>query len=87
MESAPEVPSITKAQLTKLAILIRELGMERDESLALFSGWIDRDIQSTKELTVPEASAVIDRLEDAKAAAADPATGEVVAEDLQPEVW
>lgn len=85
-EPVEEVPRRTEAQSKKLAILMRELDMmkDRDESLALFAGWIGRDIASTKDLTVPEASVVIDRLEDAKASAADgidAVTGEV----LEPE--
>lgn len=77
-EAEPEVPQRTEAQSRKLAVLMRELEMkDRDEALSLFSGWIGREITSTKELTVPEASAVIDRLS-AMQDNADPVTGEVV---------
>lgn len=77
-EPEPEVPLRTDAQSKKLAILIRKLGMERDESLALFSGWIGRELNSTKELTVPEASSVIDRLTQLEADSVDAVTGEVL---------
>lgn len=82
---SPEVPLRSEEQSRKLFALMREVGLggkeSRDEALSLFSGWIGRDIESTKELTKPEASVVIDRLEAAKADAADPATGEVLDPD------
>jgi phage recombination protein Bet len=85
----PEQPEFrTEAQSKKLAILIRENKLERDEALAWMSGLIDRTIESTKELTKAEASKVIDALSSAKDAGADPVTGEVVeAELVEPEGW
>lgn len=77
---APVLPDDlrTAAQSKKLAILIRENQLERDEALAWMSGLIGRDLDSTKHLTKAEASTVIDALETAKTAGADPTTGEVV---------
>lgn len=63
-ESKPE-PSITKPQLTKLHILAQERGIEddRDGYLRYLTNIAGRDIESSKELTVDEASRVIDSLE------------------------
>lgn len=78
-EPEPEVPLRTDAQSRKLAVLMRNLGMDnRDEALALFASWIGRDLNSTKELSVPEASAVIDRLTQLEADSIEPLTGEVL---------
>jgi hypothetical protein len=78
----PEPDVRTAAQATKLAILIRENELERDEALSWMSGLVGHDIGSTKELTKAEASKVIDALESAKAAGADVQTGEVVEAEL-----
>jgi hypothetical protein len=81
-EAAPTEPPVnlrTDAQAKKLAVLMRENGMDnRDEALAYFGSLIGRDIDSTKELTKGEASKVIDALASAKDAGVDPQTGEVV---------
>jgi phage recombination protein Bet len=74
------VPSFrSEAQSKKLAILLRELGMtNRDEALSYIGGLVKRDVDSTKTLTVAEASTVIDRLQKmADDAKTDHETGEV----------
>lgn len=65
LKEEPARPSLrTEDQSRTLAGLMREVGLtERDEALALFSGWVGRDVNSTKELTVPEASKLITKLE------------------------
>lgn len=79
----PDQPEFrTEGQSKKLAILIRENKLQRDEALAWMSGLIGRAIESTKELTKAEASKVIDALSSAKDAGADPVTGEVVEAEL-----
>lgn len=81
-----EFPKRSDGQAKKLAILIREVNLKRDEALALFGGWIGRDLESTKDLTVGEASQVIDQLEHIKSAGADAVTGEVF-ELQEPTDW
>lgn len=59
-----EADSITDAQITKLAICFRELGItDRDERVRFLRDAIGRNIESSKEMTKAEASDVIDRLE------------------------
>lgn len=66
-------PPVTKAQLTRLAILLKGAGLhDRGEGLAYLSGVVGRDVASSKDLTVAEASAVMDSLEADVAAAAEP---------------
>lgn len=77
----------TEAQSKKLAILIREHKLERDEALSWMSDLIDRKIDSTKQLTKAEASKVIDALQSAKDENANPVTGVVEAELIEPEGW
>jgi hypothetical protein len=80
-EDAAEPELRTEAQAKKLAVVLRELGMtNRDETLAELSGVIGRDLDSTKHLTVVEASKVIDYLESIRHT--DPETGEVVDAEL-----
>jgi hypothetical protein len=84
----PAEPKLrSEAQSKKLAILLRELGMnDRAEALAYISGVVGREVESTKTLTVHEASTLIDNLEKAKTDSANRATGEVVdAELVEPE--
>jgi hypothetical protein len=87
----PEQPEFrTEAQSKKLAILMREAQMQREEGLSWMSGLIGRDIDSTKQLTKAEASKVIDALQSAADAGADPQTGEVVEAELvetEPKGW
>jgi hypothetical protein len=72
-EDAPVRGSITDAQLTKLAIALKELGMtDRAKGLAYLSDTIGRPVSSSKELTKTEASKVIEAL----AAAASPVATE-----------
>lgn len=82
-EPAPEPPKRTEDQSRKLFALMREVGLNgkeyRDEALALFSGVIGRELESTKDLTVPEASVVIDELTRLRESGADAVTGEVIA--------
>lgn len=73
-EPAPELPelpeppgpdgdAVTKAQLTKIAIITDELGQgERDDRLRLISAIAGRPIESGKELTKSEASKTIEAL-------------------------
>lgn len=63
---------ITDAQITKLAICFRELGItDRTDRVRFLCDAIGRNIESSKEMTKAEASHVIDRLENP--ATADPA--------------
>lgn len=56
--------AITKAQLTKLAVTLKEAGVtDRDRGLKLESILTGRDITSSKDLTKLEASNIIDHLE------------------------
>lgn len=80
--SEPKPDLRTSAQSAKLAILIKENDLQRDEALRWMSGLIGHDIGSTKELTKAEASTVIDALESAKKDGASPTTGEVVQAEL-----
>lgn len=55
---------ITDAQQRKLHACLREAGIgTRDEGLAYISDVLDKEVNSTKELTKVEAARVIDRLE------------------------
>jgi hypothetical protein len=86
--SDPKTDLRTSAQSAKLAILIKENDLQRDEALRWMSGLIGHDIGSTKELTKAEASTVIDALETAKKDGASPTTGEVVqAELVEEDPW
>jgi ERF superfamily protein len=63
-EEAADPNAITKAQLTKLHILMKETGFtDRDEALAYLAAKADRQIASSKELTKDEARLIIDALE------------------------
>lgn len=73
-----EPTPITRPQLTKLAILIKEHQMQRDEALGFYHSTTGREVASSKDLTKAEAHAVIDALESAKAADANAVTGEIV---------
>jgi phage recombination protein Bet len=70
----------TEPQSKKLAILLRELDMnDRTEALSYIGGIVGRDVDSTKTLTVAEASTVIDHLQKmADEANTDHETGEVI---------
>jgi phage recombination protein Bet len=74
----------TDAQSKKLAILLRELDMkDRAEALSYISGLVGRDVESTKTLTVAEASTVIDHLQKmADEANTDRETGEILEAEL-----
>lgn len=62
-ETAPSRGSITDAQLTKLAIALKELGMtDREKGLAYLSDTVGRQVSSSKKLTKAEASKVIEAL-------------------------
>lgn len=59
---------ITPPQLTKLSILLKEAGFDdRDSRHAFVSTAINREIGSAKDLTIDEASHVIDILENSQA--------------------
>lgn len=56
--------NITAAQSRKLYVLLREHGKaDRDVALVWIAGVLEREIESTKELTVAEAGTVIEELE------------------------
>ena len=56
--------AVTPAQLRKLGVLFGELNVtDRDERLAYVSAVMNRQVESSKELTKREASTVIDLLE------------------------
>ena len=57
--SAPSGDLITPAQLKKLAILLKEHGVDGVQARAFFGWLLERDIGSSKELTKGEASRVI----------------------------
>lgn len=58
-------PAITKQQLTKLHILLKEAGLEdRDTALKVLSDIAGRDVDTSKALTREEASRAIDALSD-----------------------
>lgn len=57
-------PMITKAQLSKLQIGLKDAGItDRQDGLDFYHGVIGREVTSSKELTKAEASKVIDSLE------------------------
>lgn len=63
--ATPDTPLITDKQMTKLNILLKENDLsDRDEALAWISGVIGIDITSRKDLSMTEASELIDRLAD-----------------------
>jgi hypothetical protein len=74
----------TEPQSKKLAILLRELDMkDRAEALSYIGGLVGRDVESTKTLTVAEASTVIDHLQKmADDAKTDRETGEILEAEL-----
>jgi len=77
---------ITRQQLTKLAALIKEHGLEKDEALGFYLSTTGREVATSKDLTKAEAHAVIEALESANEAGADPTTGEVQPEIVDAEV-
>lgn len=73
----PPLGGRTEKQAKMLAVQMKEAGLtDRDEALSYFSGLIGRQLESTKDLTVSEASLLIDTLVDANKQGANPATGE-----------
>ncbi|MEN3039711.1 MAG: recombinase RecT [Candidatus Kryptonium sp.] len=63
-EEVKQIRMITEAQQKKIRVLLKELGVkERSEILELISSIINRTIESSTELTVEEASKVINALE------------------------
>jgi hypothetical protein len=64
LEPDDDGDGVTKAQLTKLAVTLKEAGVtDRDRGLKLESILTGRDIGSSKDLTKLEASNIIDHLE------------------------
>ena len=59
----PAVDSITDAQLQKLNIQLREVGGLREAKLQLLSQLLGRHIESSKELTISDASHAIEALQ------------------------
>ena len=63
----------TDAQITKLVICFKELGIsDREDRVQFLRDAIGRHIDSSKEMTKAEASAVIDKLESAPPSAEPP---------------
>lgn len=61
----PQARPITKGQLTKLAIVFGEAGIEeREQRLAIAAALVGREVASSKELTTREASQLIEVLVD-----------------------
>lgn len=85
-QSAPESNLRTTAQATKLAVLIRENSLQRDEALAYFGSLIGREVESTKELTKSEASKIIDTLQSAADGNVDLQTGELKSDVVDAEL-
>lgn len=84
---APAEDPITAAQLTKLAICLKETEMDRETAFAFYADCTGRQVESSKELTKREASTIIDRLtqiiDAAKAAeATEPVDAEIVDDGL-----
>jgi hypothetical protein len=66
-------PGITDAQSKMLHALLRECGItDRDAGLAYIGNIIDREIESTKDLSRAEASRAIDQIETEKEPVAEP---------------
>jgi hypothetical protein len=64
VEEADPEPAATTAQITKVNILLQELGQtERAEKLMFLSDWTGRTITSSKDLTKDEAHRFIDECE------------------------
>jgi hypothetical protein len=64
-EPSENPDGITKAQLTKLHVLLNEGGMpDRISRLAYVSDTLDRPVESSKDLSKAEAHRVIERLQD-----------------------
>lgn len=65
-DDEPVVELATDAQITKLVICFKELGIsDREDRVQFLRDAIGRHIDSSKEMTKAEASAVIDKLESA----------------------
>ena len=78
LEEAEAEPAATTAQITKVNILLQELGQtERAEKLMFLSDWTGRTITSSKDLTKSEAHRFIDECE-TPAVDADGVLAEVV---------
>jgi hypothetical protein len=64
LEQEPEPDPITPAQLTKLNIVLQEQGLtERGDKLNYLSTYLERPIESSKDLTKAEAHRLIDEHE------------------------
>lgn len=64
-EEPPKPTEITKPQLAKLQILFNELGWtDRDDRLRAASTIVGRKLESSKELSVREASQLIEKLQE-----------------------
>jgi hypothetical protein len=64
LEEADPEPAATTAQITKVNILLQELGQtERAEKLMFLSDWSGRTITSSKDLTKDEAHRFIEECE------------------------
>lgn len=76
-DDAEGPPMISRAQLTRMHIMLREAGLgEPDAGLRAIGEWIGREITTTKALTAAEAGTVFDHLAASAAEAADEADGE-----------
>lgn len=61
-DEPPAAPLVADDQTRRLAALIRESGIGREEAMPLFSSWIGREITATKEMTPAETAVVIGQL-------------------------
>ena len=63
-QPAPEEKEVTAKQLKLLAVLMRQVGLGREEAHRYVSALLGREIGSAKELSKEEASRVIDHLQE-----------------------
>jgi hypothetical protein len=56
-------PKATKKAITKINILAKELGLNRDEKLVGVAATIGREVETTNDLTPDEASSVIESMQ------------------------
>jgi phage recombination protein Bet len=82
-------PMISKAQLSEIAGRLKDLGMGKDEALAVYADAAGREVPTTRLLTAAEAERVIDDLAGRAAAAAEPEVtdAEIVSEPPSPDPW
>lgn len=86
--SAPTEPMITGRQLRKINILSKECGLaDRDARLKWMSDEVDRELNSSKQLTCHEASTLIKVLEYEKSQRAQMSESTTTATDKGVASW